>query len=284
MSNIFTPERAIVLPDGSHHFGLIRTTTEKTFAATYSLDLPPVDISDLPESQKTADWLQVEDQQQQGSCQGNARSSAEEVAVYRQTEGEIVQLSRQFAYITSQRIDGISGDQGSTMEGGAKASQKWGSCLEELAKYTGRYYTEFSQAAWSDAEKRKLTSFQRLENYDQVLRWIVHGVGGVVIGIGWNSSCSPDSRGCIESYRSGGGGHALALLDWNKRFLDTLGRPYIDMFNSWGRSWGFQGRAFIAPKIVDYWCQKETVLGYSKMDLKDIQPKSYDWIKQSFFS
>lgn len=283
---IYEEERAIVEDDGHYHYGLIRTPQEKTFAATYSsvgLDLPSVDVGDLPENQQILTWLQIEDQKQQGSCQGNARTSAEEVAIYRQTQGSVIQLSRQFAYITSQQEDGIRGDRGSTIEGGARASQKKGSCLEELAPYTGRYYTEFSQAAYDDAVKRKLTSYIRLENYDEVLRWIVHGVGGCVIGIGWNSTMEPNSLGKIESYRSGGGGHALALVDWNKRFLDGSGKPYITMANSWSKRWGAGGVAYIKPSIVDYWCQNETVVGYSKMSVQDIRPKSYDWLKQSFY-
>lgn len=283
---IYEEARAIVEDDGHYHYGLIRTPQEKTFAATYSsvgIDLPPVNVRDLPDNQQVSIWLQIEDQKQQGSCQGNARTSAEEVAIYRQTEGTVIQLSRQFAYITSQQEDGIRGDRGSTIEGGARASTKKGSCLEELAPYTGRYYTDFSQAAHDDAAKRKLTSYIRLENYDEVLRWLVNGIGGVVIGIGWNSTMEPNSQGRIESYRSGGGGHALALLDWNKQYLDAGGLPYIQMFNSWGKNWGHAGTAFIKPSIVDYWCKNETVVGYSKMSVEDIKPKSYDWLKQSFY-
>jgi hypothetical protein len=284
MADIPDRDRAIIEPDGSHHYGLIRTTTERTFAKTFSIDLPAVDIKTLPESQNVAEWLQIEDQMQQGSCQGNARTSAEEVAIYRQTEGQVKQLSRQFAYITSQQMDGITGDRGSTMEGGARASQKFGSCLESLAPYTGKYYTQFSKEAWTNALDHTLTDFARLENYDQVLRWLVWGVGGAVNGIGWNGSCEPDGQGKIESYRSGGGGHALALVDWTKKHTDTAGRPYVQMFNSWSRRWGANGIAFIAPSVIDYWCKNETVLGYSSINLKDIKPREYDWIKQSFWS
>lgn len=283
MVSIQDKDRAIILDDGSHHYGLIRTPQEKTFAATYSLDLPVVDISALPDNQKIVEWLRIEDQKQQGSCAAQARTSSQEVAVYRGTQGQVIQLSRQYAYIDAQKIDNIRGDQGSTIEGNAKSAQK-GTPLEEFAPYTGQYYTQFSAAAIADAPNQKLNLWQRLRSYDDVLRWIVHGIGGVAIGIGWNSSCAPDSRGCIEAYRSGGGGHSLALLDWNKKIVDTLGRPYIDMFNSWGLSWGYKGRAFVHPKVVDYWCQNETVIGYSDMTLANVTPRPFDWIKNSFYS
>lgn len=288
MARMQDEDRAIIEDDGTYHYGLIREGTgEFQFVrslASLAIDLPAVDIKDIPESQRLWEWMQVEDQKQQGSCQGNARTSAEELALWRQSRGTIVQLSRQFAYITSQQVDGIRGDRGSTMEGGAKASQKFGSCLESFAPYTGQYYTNFSQEAYTDAKRRTLTTFSRLDNYDEVLRWLVHGIGGVVIGIGWNGSCEPDDRGCIENYRGGGGGHALALLDWSKTLSDAGGRPYIDMYNSWGKRWGRNGRAFINPRVVDQWCKTQTVLGYSKMNADDLVPQSYDWIKQSFFS
>lgn len=280
-------QRAIIEDNGTYHYGLIRKPAEHVFArslASRAINLPPVNIPDLPENQGVEEWLQVEDQQQQGSCQGHARTSSEEVAHYRQTEGDIVQLNRQFAYITSQMIDGIRGDRGSTIEGGARAAQKYGSCLESLAPYSGRYVTQFSDACWQDALKRQLTDWAALANYDEVMRWLAWGIGGIVIGIGWNGYCEPNGQGNIENYRSGGGGHALALVDWDKSMADSGGRPYIKMPNSWGRRWGKNGWARINPRVIDYWCQNETVIGYSKLKLEDVKPKQYDWLKRSFFS
>jgi hypothetical protein len=248
------------------------------------IDLPPVEIDKLPESQQVDKWLQIEDQAQQGSCTGNARTSAEEIAIYRQRQGEVVQLSRQYAYITGQRESGISGDNGATMEGSAGAAIKHGSCLESLAKYTGKYYTQFSSEAIKNALDHKLTRYVRLENYDQWLRWTVWGVGGAVIGIAWNSSMEPDGLGKVEGYRQGGGGHALLLGDWTMKYRDAGGRPYGTMFNSWSRRWGTAGLAYINPKVIDFWCKNETVLGYAKLELKDIKPLEYDWITQSFWS
>jgi hypothetical protein len=50
------------------------------------------------------------------------------------------------------------------------------------------------------------------------------------------------------------------------------------MFNSWSKQWGFHGRAFIHPKVIDFWCKNETVVGYSYMEGKDIKPNTFDWI------
>ncbi len=283
---IYEQERAVIAGDGSYHYGLVRTPSEKTFAMAADIvtdQLPKVDIDTLPESQGVASWLQIEDQMQQGSCTGNARTQAEEIAYWRQTEGQIIQFSRQFAYITGQKESGITGDNGATMEGSATAATKTGSCLESLAPYTGKYYTQFSQAAYENALDNRTSSYVRLQNYEQVLQWLVYGIGGVCIGISWNSSMEPNGDGRVESYRQGGGGHALCLSDWYRKFADSMRRPYLQMDNSWSRRWGLNGRAFINPAVIDYWCKNETVLGYSKLLLKDIKPRSYDWITQSFW-
>jgi C1A family cysteine protease len=266
------------------HFGLIRDERESRFALARRLQLtedqlPPVDIAALPDSLGVASWLQIEDQMQIGSCQGHARTSAEELAIYRETRGEIVQLNRMFAYITSQIIDDIRGDQGSTLSGGAAASQKFGTCLEALWPYPGYYTRSIPTPCFDDAKQRRLRYSQTLRSYDEVLRWLVHGLGGVVIGIGWNHTCEPDAQGLVTSYKPGGGGHALAILDWTKRFVDAQQQPFLEMVNSWSRRWGVQGRAFIAPKVIEYWCQQETVLGYSDLDGPDIKPRSFDWVK-----
>lgn len=204
--------------------------------------------------------------------------SAAELAIYRETKERPPQLNRMYAYLTSQKIDGLRGDVGSTIDGGAKASQDYGECLESLWPYTGRYggFSSIPAECFTDGKTRVLRTFQTLRSYDQVLRWLVHGMGGIVIGIGWNRTCEPDSRGVISSYRSGGGGHALALLDWNKKFQDSSKRPCVEMFNSWGTGWGKSGIAYIMPSVIEQWCEDETVIGYSDMDGSNIHARPFN--------
>lgn len=264
------------------HYGLVLTERTQLFAANNPNrltedQLPAVDIGKLPESMGVRDWMQVENQGGQGSCQGHARSSAAELAYFRET-GRTIQFNRQFAYITSQIVDGFTRDDGSTIEGGAAASKKYGEALESLWPYSGRYDRNIPKACYDDAVGRKLRTSMSLRSYDEVLRWIVNGIGGIVIGIAWNSSAEPDGDGRVTGYRSyGRSGHALALLDWNKKFLDTQGRPDIWLQNSWGKTWGVGGWASISPAVVQYWCDNETVIGYSDLDGPDIKPREFDY-------
>lgn len=265
------------------HYGLVRTGDDKLFAAAnpFALpeaDFPPVDYAHLPESAGVKEWQQVENQASVGSCQGHAKTDAEELAIYRAT-GQIVQLNRAFSYWTSQQIDGIRGDVGSTISGGCKASQKYGTCLESIQPYTGRYVTQFSKECFTDAATRKLEKFMALPNYDAVLRWLYYGIGGIVIGIQWDDSCEGDADGKVERHRPGprSGGHALSLLDWNTRFRDAKNRPYIARKNSWGINYSQQGWDYIHPDVIEQWCHTEDVFGYGSLNGTGIIPASVNW-------
>jgi hypothetical protein len=243
--------------------------------------LGAVDYDKLPTSLGVAEWMKIEDQGQIGSCQGNAQTSCLELAAYHDTKGKVFQFNRMFAYLATQKVDGIRGDNGSTMSGGAKSAATNGMCPESLWAYPGSYprggWQAIPQKCWDEAKKTTLVSHRVMESYEEVVQWLANGVGGVAIGISWNNSMSPDSNGCIRSYRNGGGGHVLALLDWNKQFKDPQGRPYLDMFNSWGQ-WGYKGRAFILPAVVDRWCKECDVIGYANVAGPDIKPRGIDWL------
>lgn len=244
--------------------------------------LPEVDIDDLPESMGVSKWMLIENQLQQGACGAHAATSDAELAFYRGTNGQIVQLNRQYQYRNAQSKDGIRGDSGSTISGNGDAAIE-GIPREELWPYTGRYTSipggELGIQLRADAKNYRIRAWKDLKNYGEVLQWLVHGVGGVDIGILW--SLNPGRDGRVEHYRMYGGGHSVALLDWNKQFKDSKGRPYITLFNSWGRNWGDNGLAYIHPDVIDEWCQRQTVVGFS--DMIDIKPRAYDWAKGKHF-
>ncbi len=70
---------------------------------------------------------------------------------------------------------------------------------------------------------------------DAVLRW-----GPVVLGTDWYSGMfRPDAKGVLHASGYVAGGHAYALVGVNKK--TGMGR----IKNSWGRSWGTSGHAWI---------------------------------------
>lgn len=241
------------------------------------LDLPEVDIDSLPVTGGIADWLQMEDQGRMGACAGHAATSCAEIAYHRQTGGKIIQFNRRFQYLAAQKIDGISGDRGSTISGNATSMQQVGMPLEVSWPYVAEYPRGGWQAIpgklWQEAKQFRIRLWRDLKNYSEVVKWLVHGIGGVDIGIQWN--VEPDSLGRVLSYRQAGGGHSVTLGDWNKRFLDRRKRPFIRLANSWGLRWGIRGWADVHPDIVDEWCDRQTVVGIS--DMLNIVPRPIDW-------
>lgn len=244
--------------------------------------LPPVDYDKLPVSAGVAKWMKVEDQGQEGSCQGQARTSCMELAYWRQTQGSIIQYSRLYAYLSSQAVDGLVGDVGSSLTGGAQAAMKFGQALESdypYGPYPRNGWVTVPAKVRELAKATTLSSYRVLRSYDEVMRWLVHGIGGCIIGLpitdAWESDPLKVDR--YDPRARSPGGHAMAWLDWS-RDHEAGGRPYIDNFNSWGQRWGTNGRKFVHPDVVDLICQRCQVLGYANVLGKDITPRPFSWL------
>ena len=91
------------------------------------------------------DWHRTENQGPMGSCQGHSISSVlERMAM---VKGEKVQLSEIFAYLASQKLDGLLGrDRGSTISSGCKVAMRWGCPLAELTGYPRGYPSSSARA------------------------------------------------------------------------------------------------------------------------------------------
>lgn len=109
---------------------------------------------------------------------------------------------------------------GTSVRAGAKAMQKGG----YLSRYLWAQSVEDSRA------------------------WHLAGFGGTVIGVNWTSQMfKPDSDGFISYTGTIEGGHCVETTGWNDHVLHN-GKPVraVRIQNSWGRSWGQNGRAWIA--------------------------------------
>lgn len=242
-----------------------------------------------PEELAPQVWHRVENQGQQGACQGHANTSGAEFC-YRialQSLDPVLQFSRQAAYIWTQEIDGIKGDSGSTIDGGAKMGKTRGYPLESLWQYTGRYVTRPTgdyQAVINDAKGRLLRTTAVMTSYDDVFLFLSSGLGAVEIGITWNGSMN---HAVVETYDwvARGGGHALVFLGWSKK-RDKKGRPYLWLANSWGTSWGNKGYAEVSPQAVtEMFKSRYTVMiGLSDMYGPQIRPRPYNFITNSYKS
>ncbi len=219
--------------------------------------------------------MKIEQQGAVGSCQGHALSSCVELCYYIATGDLTRQLSRQYAYVETQRIDGINGDRGSTISGGIKLATTRGIPQEKFWAYSGRYENK-RPANWAeieaDAQQHKIGQSYRMETYDGIRTFLGSGQGGISIGISWGGEVD---RPIVNSFSgAGGGGHAIALLGLSER-LDSSGRPYVYMLNSWGENWGNKGWAEWAPNAIEQMLRHRFTACFGLSDMPAVKPREY---------
>lgn len=169
-------------------------------------------------------WHRTENQGSIGSCQGHGLSSClERLSFVKKVK---VQLSEIFAYLATQKIDGLLGqDNGSTISGGAKLATTVGVCKEELTGYPSSYPGQaarakiLSSANYAAAKEFKALSIWRAsENHDECLDFIGGG-GAFTFGITWYSGLIPRDR-IVRTFNPSGkrvlGGHAMCGLGYDK--------------------------------------------------------------------
>lgn len=231
----------------------------------------------IPEEINCRGWLKIENQGSQGSCSGHMLTSALEYCNWVQTQGGIVQLSRQFAYLNGQKHCGLFGsDQGGTIDGVCEAAKQDGVCLEDTFPYPGRYVTDIPQAAYDEAKGHKLRSYVFLHSYREVFNFIASGLGAVCCGVPWVDSFAQNNGVIEQQYGNEYGWHAVPIVGFSKR-KSAVGNNYVWLPNSHGREWGNDGWAEIAPQVIENWGNWGYVMiGVS--DLEDFgEARPFDW-------
>lgn len=227
-----------------------------------------------PESVSHRSWLKTENQLNQGSCVGHMRSSGGEVLNYIGTGGQVIQLNRQFSYITAQRVTGIQGDRGATIYGAAVSAGKDGECQEALWPYTGQYNTNIPQKCFEEAKQHLIRKYVALTTYEQCKAWIGSGVGVVWAGVPWHEYFANNRNGVIDGVSGRSlGGHAILFCGYNAQ-------GDLDMVNSHSEQWGNKGWAFWKKNVID-WLLQTSGPFYGVTDMQVFQArkiKKMDWV------
>jgi hypothetical protein len=250
-------------------------------------------VGDLPEwvdprrSELAKDgWLQVEDQQNQGSCQGQSLTECGEFC-YAVATGRVLQLSRQYAYIGSQEKDGINGDQGSTLSGGTKLAIE-GICTEAVGPYSrnypGRGY--MTQAMRDDAKNYRLRSHVDITSAAHAKQFLGSGIGIIQIGIKWWDYLQNPPSGIITRFAPparGFGGHAVVIAGYVPQTSSGQASAegyYFLLKNSHSKRYADQGYAYVLPSAIDAMLRDRSFtvfMGRSDMDTPSPRklPKSF---------
>jgi hypothetical protein len=232
-------------------------------------------------------WFHRRDQQRQGACAGFALSGSGQFN-YRLATGETREFSQQFAYIETQRRDGLLGqDRGSTIEGGEWVARNIGFAAYNLWPYSGQYVTAPPRGSIDgvrhDAHSRLIQTTATLRSYDEIFEWLAAGLGCVQIGILWNDSMNAGP--VIQSYDAtrSGGGHSVLLAGYSKR-VDAKGRKALWLANWWGETWGQRGWAEVMPAAVEGWFKNRftVIRGHSDLAGDGVHPRPVDWVAGTY--
>lgn len=226
-----------------------------------------------PDEIDPREWNPVLSQGQIGSCQGASLADAADY-LWTFSHGTEVQLSRAWAYLLSQKFDGLLGrDQGSTLDGGSKAAGQIGLVFESDFPYDDDYRAilSFFNANY-DSLVPKAKDFQLrtevpLGNYDEIYHFLASGVGPVHIGIMWGL---PDAWE-IKTYRAGGGGHAVLFVGYLK--VASWPKPGLLLKNSWGTGWGRGGYGLLHPDAVESMCRTRWNVFVGRSDMESPRPR-----------
>ena len=205
----------------------------------------------------------IEDQGKLGSCTGNAIAGAIELLHKRQNR--TLDISRLFIYYYERMFIGtVNYDSGAYIRDGIKACYTYGAPTENLWPYNiSKFKMQPHKTAIVDALKRKVTSYQRALDFNQVIDSIT---SGYPVTIGFNVYSSFDSPAVAKTgfmpYPDVNkerllGGHAVLLVGYNKDNNIFIAR------NSWGTRWGDKGYFYMPFKVIqntsmsrDFWVIK----------------------------
>jgi len=234
------------------------------------------------------EWMRTENQGGVGACQGYGLVETVEYCFGHLT-GSIVQLAPLFAYLMSQKFDGISGDRGSTLAGGTRVLKEIG--LPELSDYPlERQYPRggYKAIPQSAVDAAKAGSYKTLETVRirdaESLKAFIGSMAGIVqTGTRWTKGLA-DVAGHGVVTTLGGlnyGGHSWNLCGYKpidqlgaeaRRFVPRTKYDWIAIGkNSHSTRYGEDGFMYLIPEFVTDLARHDQLLG--RTDMGDIKPR-----------
>lgn len=179
------------------------------------------------------------DQRSHGSCVGF--SSAAALARLRVAEGQQFQrLSGAFIY---SHING-GRDNGAIISDSLDVLKQQGTCLETECGWDQIYPNQIPNSARQTAKRFKVLEAYRVDTWAEAISAIQLGfilVGAVMVG---DNFFRLDNNG-VSGFDRGPGNHAVCFDGCG--FLPS-GQPFLDLPNSWGLTFGENGRTKITEK------------------------------------
>lgn len=224
--------------------------------------LPPLTIS-LPVEHLT--WLAwqtpVKYQAQLGACVGFTTAALAECFNYKEL-GNVLDLSEQFIYGESKKIDGVPEEEGTYIRAALTVLKNLGICEESYFPYEGKYppSNALKAGAFENAKEYKIASYARVLLDELSMKTALFQNGPVAIGVNVYENFMSVGADGIVPYPAGRllGGHAILVVGY------TVAGLIIK--NSWSTRWGKDGYCIMPWNVwnaigVEAWSIVDVVSG-----------------------
>lgn len=250
---------------------------------------------DAPKTLDHSRWLRRENQGPMGSCRGWCRAHNAEISHFLATGGEKVEFSALWCYLRAQAKDGLDGDVGATIAGGAWSALNEGHATEEVAPYPDpvRYTHDLPPEAFEDARGRRCQSQTLLKTYAEHYAYLAGNCGGIDFGGPWPIPIDAD-RVMRRLGPFGAAGHAWAIvgyvhdddvgeffefhkIKWSGRWdNDPKGRPSLVGFNQHN----YDGPFLLRPAAADALFRHPYSVSIGLSHMETPRPMAYDFVNE----
>ena len=211
----------------------------------------------------TKEMSPVRDQQTEGTCVGFAVASGmKEYQEFLDYE-KLIELSPRFIYSECKKIDGMPGEEGTTIRVAMQVLESKGVCQEKFWPYLPHQKTKAREGAISNAKKFCIMTYARILNLNE-LRLSLATKGPCVIGVEVFEGMMKTKTGLVPLPKKGErsiGGHAIAACGYDDE------EELVKFKNSWG-SWGDKGYGYLPYTYIERYMMD----AWSSVDIEDPNP------------
>jgi C1A family cysteine protease len=203
------------------------------------------------------EWLgPVRDQGSEGSCTGNAAAGDNDFQLrlydprFKGNPAAAPVTSVQFIYRMARKLDGTTGDAGSTGRTTCKVLLKYGACTEASWPYkAGDIYRDPTPAQLAEALKFKSGAYHFAYTVDDI-KSVIASKYCMRLGFAVFESFEEDTgRTTVYAPKKGEsllGGHEVLI----KGYSDSQFGGAFSVRNSWGKSWGVRGDFWLPYEVA----------------------------------
>ena len=206
----------------------------------------------------------VRDQGDEGTCVSFACATGmkeyQELLDYE----KLVELSPRFVYSESKKLDGMPGEEGTTIRAAMQALESKGVCQEKFWPYSPHQKTKAQEGAISNAKKFCIMTYARILNLNE-LRLSLATKGPCVIGVEVFEGMMKTKTGLVPMPKKNEtvlGGHAICTAGYDDK------KKVIKFKNSWSAQWGQNGYGFLPYAYIERYMMD----AWSSVDIEDPNP------------